>query len=76
MIDKQHSPSIRVLIDVVGAAAFSASEAFILYGSDPFPSGADCVRGRPPYLKYESERDWRFFENFRIFFGNQFTIFG
>jgi hypothetical protein len=40
MIDKQYSPSIRVLIDVVGATSFSAPEAFILCGSDLFPSGA------------------------------------
>jgi hypothetical protein len=40
VIHKQHSTSIEVLIDVVGAPGFSAPEAFILDGSDPFPSGA------------------------------------
>jgi hypothetical protein len=40
MIDKQHSASIRVLVDMVGATGFSAAEALIFDGPDPFPGGA------------------------------------
>lgn len=40
MIDKQHPASIRVLIDMVGAAGFSAAEALVFDGPDPFPGGA------------------------------------
>jgi hypothetical protein len=39
MIHQQHSASIRVLVDMVGAAGFSAAEALIFDSSDPFPSG-------------------------------------
>jgi hypothetical protein len=40
MIHKQHPASIRVLVDMVGAAGFSAAEALVFDGPDPFPGGA------------------------------------
>ena len=39
MIHKQHSAPIRVLVDMVGAAGFSAAEALMFNSSDPFPCG-------------------------------------
>lgn len=40
MIDKQHAASVRVLVEMVGAAGFSAAKAFIFDGPDPFACGA------------------------------------
>jgi hypothetical protein len=40
MIHKQHAASIRVLVDMVGAAGFSAAEALVFDGPDPFPGSA------------------------------------
>jgi hypothetical protein len=40
MIHKQHSASIRMLIDMVGAAGFSAAKALMFDGPDPFACGA------------------------------------
>jgi hypothetical protein len=45
MIHQQHTASIRMLVDVVGAAGFSAAEALILDGPDPFLGGAVTSRG-------------------------------
>jgi hypothetical protein len=40
MIHKQHSASIRMLIDVVRAAGFSAAETLRFDGPDQFPCDA------------------------------------
>ena len=46
VIDKEHPASVRVLIDMVGAAGFSAPEALVFDGPDPFPGGAVAYGGK------------------------------
>ena len=74
MIDKEHPPSIRVLIDVVRATGLSAPKALVFDSSDPFP-GSAISGGVMSILPDDPERDGGLLQGLWILFRDRLAVF-